>query len=142
MTFMSAPSFILLIDVDPLLIETLEELAVYAFPDVRFRQVSKSGDAKEYIISGKGPLPDVIWLSVNLLNRRDELELLAWLRASSATRSLPVLLLADGILSCDVIDSYTFDETSFTLRPYNQKDWKNWLAHQMKLARSHRFILL
>ncbi len=128
---MPVPVFILLIDIDPLLVEMLEEIAADTWPDVRFRQVGTAGEATDYIGSASIPQPDVIWLNINLLDRHNELEFLAGLRASPITRSLPVRLLADGILTCDVVDSYTFENTSFSLRPYSRSDWKAWLDNQM-----------
>ena len=130
---MTATRSILLIDTDPLLLATLEEIAASTGADVRFCQVNTTGEASDYIGAAEAQLPEAIWLNINLRDRHSELEFLAGLRASLVTRLLPVVLLTDGILTCDVVDSYTFENTSFFLRPYSRDDWTAWLENQMTI---------
>ena len=124
---------ILLIDTDPQLIETLTDIVADSFPGLALWQVNTAAEAKESIAPVNAQLPDAIGLSINLLDRTNELNFLAWLRASNRTRQLPVLLLTNGILPCDVVDSYRFSATSFVIRPFSRDDWQAWLRSQVAL---------
>ncbi|MFD2934312.1 response regulator [Spirosoma flavum] len=124
------PQFlVLVVDDDILLTDILNRASRSSFPEATFIQVHSSTEAKKYIEDLDGYGPKLVLLDINLQDKVSGLDFLAFLRAYSQTRFLPVVMLTASQLPQDIETAYTFGASSFTVKPFSYEDWRVYLSN-------------
>ena len=98
-------------------------------------QVVGDGDAAVEYLAGRGefanrdqfPLPALMLLDLKL-PRRSGLEVLAWLRAQTILRRLPVVVLTSSSQSQDVNRAYELGANSYLVKPVQFDDLQEMLG--------------
>jgi CheY-like chemotaxis protein len=93
-------------------------------------QIVPDGDAALAYLTGKGdykdrmkhPVPDLVFLDLKL-PKRDGHEVLEWIRAQSAYRSLPVVMLTMSKEPTDVSRAYRLGVTSYLRKIAGQAEF-------------------
>ncbi|MCK8494552.1 MULTISPECIES: response regulator [Spirosoma] len=121
---MNKPFPILLIDDDPMVLDTLEYAAKYSFEEATFTYLASYREAVNYLHSLKGPGPRLILLDVDLKTEENGFTFLEELRAHPQGKSLPVVMLSAYKTDENVEMANELNSTSFVQKPFVFNEWK------------------
>ena len=111
---------------------TLRAMRLSEVPNVI--RVARDGvEAIEALLGnpGKQPLPDLVLLDLKL-PKLSGLEVLARIRADSATRTLPVVVLTSSDEDRDIVESYNLGANSYIRKPVDFDEFIE-VVHQLGL---------
>lgn len=84
--------------------------------------VARNGEEALDLLSGDRPLPDMIFLDLNL-PRMDGHEVLARVKADERTRAIPVVILSTSRSEQDVLASYREHANCFVTKPLDMQQF-------------------
>jgi two-component system response regulator len=111
---------------------TLRAMSLSEVPNV-IRVVRDGAEAIDALLgsSSRSPLPDLVLLDLKL-PRLSGLEVLSRIRADSATRALPVVILTSSDEDRDIVESYNLGANSYIRKPVDFDEFIE-VVHQLGL---------
>ncbi|MFD2935222.1 response regulator [Spirosoma flavum] len=118
---------ILLVDDEPSVVDILNRVAKYDFPEATFLYASCFEEAEHYLENLEGYGPNLILLDINLQLSRDGLDFLAFVRKHPQGHLIPVVILSSINESSKIREAYQLGVSSYTNKPYDYKAWKTYV---------------
>jgi CheY-like chemotaxis protein len=122
------PKFlILVVDDDPLLLDTLNRAAWRSFPNVSFIQIYSATEAIIYINELDGHGPNLGFLDIDLQSELTGFDFLRFLKDHAQAHLLPVIMLTNNQEPSSIDSAYLLGASSHVVKPESFEGWRQHL---------------